>query len=195
MSGKFLISFIIAIVIPSAIVLYFAGIATFLVVLKLLVLLILGLSVLIYLIYSLGRDSFGKLSLNFDQGLLICSSLLRYMTILNLSIVILSAAVTILTFYGYIPIRDDGSYFLEVGIVLYDILFFLIGMIAYIASFKILKFSRLWYFLAIVVSIAHVPVLLGIFPVLFLVANRIYYFEVANVKTVDSYKKLQDLQL
>ena len=194
MSSKILISFFAAIVIPSAIILYFVGLDAVFTILKVLAVIILISGILFYLLFGLGKGAFGKLSLSFDDGLKMTSSLLKYMTVLDLTIVIISAAITILTFLGYIRVEENRSYFLEVKIVLYDILFFLSGMVAYIASFKILKFSRSWFFLTILISIPHAAVLLGIFPILFLVANSSFYFAASSVKTVDSYKTLQDLR-
>jgi len=195
MGNQFVIYVLIAIAIPSIIVFYYVGASPLFTVLKLLAVIILLGSVIFYFLLSSGKNALERMSVGFDDGLRMTSSLLKFMSLMNLIVVIISSLTTILTFWGYIPNPNDNSYFLTYTSVLVATLIFLIGVFAYFASFKILKFSKVGYFLALFISIPHMVVLLGIFPVFFLVAFRSFYFEAANVKTVDSYKKLSDLHL
>lgn len=185
MNKNIFISFFAAVVIPCALILYFAGVDKFIAAIKIVAFLILLLSVGLYLILNSGKDLLDKLSVDFDDGLGITSTLLKFMTLMNLVVVILSASTTILTFYGYIPNPNDNSYFLTYTNVVVMILFFTVGLIAYVASLKILKFSTAGYFMAFFISIPHIAVLLGLFPVLFLLAFGPLYFESAKIRALE----------
>ena len=188
MRTNILISFFAAAVIPAALIFYFAGIEKFIAAIKIIAFLFLILGVVSYFILNSGKDVLTKLSVNFDDGLRITSTLLRFMTLMNLAVVILSSLTTILTFYGYIPNPNDNSYFLTFTNVLVMILFFAVGMIAYVASSKILIFSTAGYFMAFFISIPHIVVLLGLFPVLFLSSFRTFYFEASMMRA----KEIED---
>lgn len=176
MKNKFLISLLIAITVPILIIFTFAGPAIVWAALRWLAIIFLVTFFLFYFLGSTFKETIAKIGFSFEAGLTITTYILKFIVVFNLLFLILGGLITLLFLRGYLNENWSFAGFFTVENLRIVPALILATVVAYAASSQVLKQSKIGYILALLVSIPYILLLVGIFPVWFLLTYRLQYF-------------------